>query len=215
VMGIGAGWSDEDYAIGGIEQLDANARIDRLIEAVRIMQGLWGEDEFAFAGDHYNVAACNMVPKPVSRIPMLIGGGGRRILSVAAAYADIVSINPKVIGRRFDMRSLGTAVAALVDERIGWVRDAAGARFPDLELQMHVFVAKVTDDAESVASQIAERFGLPVEEVLGGPYFQIGTVEQIVENVQSMRERWGISYVAFQQDATAEMAPIVEALAGQ
>ncbi len=214
MMGIGAGWSDEDYAIGGIPQASAAIRLDRMAEAVQIMRGFWGEAPFSFQGEHYSVAEVDSVPKPVSKIPILIGGGGKKALTLAAQHADIVSINPKVVGRKFDSRSLGTAVAELVDERLQWIKDAAGTRFEDLELQMHVFAAKITDDAESVAADIANRLGIPPEVVLAGPYFQVGSVDRITENILAMRERWGISYVAFQQNATEEMAPVIAKLAG-
>jgi probable F420-dependent oxidoreductase len=215
VMGIGAGWSDEDYAFGGLRQDSAGVRLDRMAEAVQVMRAYWGGSPFSFHGEHYSVTDVVPTPTPASPIPVLIGGGGQKALTLAAQQADIVSINPKVIGRKFDARSLGTAVASLVDERLDWIKQAAGRRFDSLELQMHVFVAIVTDNARSVAADVAARMGLPEEILLAGPYFQIGSVESITENMLEMRERWGISYVAFQQQATREMAPVVERLAGR
>lgn len=214
VMGIGAGWSDEDYRIGGIPQANARVRIERMAEAVQIMRRYWEESTFSFEGGHYSVTDVAPVPKPVSKIPILIGGGGRKVLTLAAQRADIVSINPQVIGRKFDSQSLGTAVAEMVDERVKWVKDAAGGRFEELELQMHVFAVRITDDAETAASEIGSRLGIPSEVVLAGPYFQVGSAQRIVDNLLAMRERWGISYVAFQQNATELMAPIVAKLAG-
>jgi probable F420-dependent oxidoreductase len=215
VMGIGAGWSDEDYAFGGLRQDGASVRLDRMAEAVQIMRAFWNGSPFSFHGEHYSVTDVVPTPAPASAIPVLIGGGGQKALTIAACHADIVSINPKVIGRKFDARSLGTAVAGLVDERLDWIKQAAGERFDQLELQMHVFVAIVTDNARSVAADVAARMGLPEEILLAGPYFQIGSVERITENMLAMRERWGISYVAFQQQATREMAPVVGRLAGR
>ena len=75
-LGIGAGWSEKDYAIAGIHQDNALTRIGRVREAVQIMKGLWGDGPFSFAGEHYRVAEVDAVPKPASRIPMMIGGGG-------------------------------------------------------------------------------------------------------------------------------------------
>lgn len=102
LMGVGAGWSEEDYAIGGIPQASAGIRLDRMVEAVQIMRGFWGEASFSFQGEHYSVAEVDSVPKPASKIPILIGGGGKKVLTLAARHADIVSINPKVVGRKFD-----------------------------------------------------------------------------------------------------------------
>ena len=150
----------------------------------------------------------------MSEIPILIGGGGQKILSLAAQKADIVGINPKIVARSINPKSMATAAADVVDQKIGWVKEAAGDRFDQLELQLQVFVTKVTDDPMAFAEQLAPAFGLPPEVVLQAPYFQIGTVDQIIENLQGLRERWGISYIAFQQDATAAMAPVVSSLAG-
>jgi hypothetical protein len=94
------------------------------------------------------------------------------------------------------------------------VKEAAGDRINDIELQMQVFVTAVTDDPAPIAENLSKAFGLPPEVVLQAPYFQLGTIDSIVENLQGLRERWGISYIAFQQDATAAVAPIVERLAG-
>ncbi len=214
MMGIGAGWLKDDYAIAGIDQADADTRIARLSEAVDIFRGMWGEGSFSYSGEHFKVAEVDGRPKPVSDIPILIGGGGQKILSLAAQKADIVGVNPKIVARSINPASMATAAADVVDQKIAWVKEAAGDRFDQLELQLQVFVTVVTDDPGSVAEKLAPAFGLPPEVVLQAPYFQLGTVDQITENLQGLRERWGISYIAFQQDATAAMAPVVERLTG-
>ena len=214
MMGIGAGWLKDDYAVAGIAQAGADTRIGRLSEAIDIMRGLWGEGKFSYKGEHFTVAEVDGKPAPVSEIPILVGGGGQKILSLAAQKADIVGVNPKIVARTINPQSMATAAADVVDQKVGWVKEAAGDRFDQLELQLQVFVTKVTDDPMAFAEQLAPAFGLPPEVVLQAPYFQIGTVDQIVENLQGLRERWGISYIAFQQDATAAMAPVVSSLAG-
>ncbi len=214
ILGIGAGWMKEDYAYAGIRQDDADTRIARLEEVITIMRGLWGPEPFGFSGRHYTIAEHNAGPKPAHPIPVLVGGGGRKILSLAARVADIVGINPKIVARSINPRSMATAAADAVDERIAWIREAAGDRFDQLELQLQVFVTVVTDDPGSVAAKLAPAFGLPAEVVLQAPYFQIGPVEQIADNLVALRERWGISTIAFQQDATDAIAPVVARLAG-
>jgi probable F420-dependent oxidoreductase len=214
MMAIGAGWLKDDYAIAGIDQADADTRIERLSEAVDIMRGLWGEGKFSYQGNHYRVAEVDGKPKPVSEIPIIIGGGGQKILSLAAQKADIVGINPKIIGRTINPQSMATAAADVVDQKLAWIKEAAGDRFDDLELSMQVFVTMVTDDPAGMAEKLAPAFGLPPEVVLQAPYFQLGSLDQIAENLQGIRERWGISYIAFQQDATAAVGPLVERLAG-
>ena len=214
LLGLGAGWSQDDYAISGIAQADAVTRIERLGEAITIMRGLWGADKFSFSGTHFTVAEVDAKPKPVSPIPILVGGGGRKLLTLAAQQADIVGINPKIVGRSINPRSMSTAAAEVVDEKIGYVRDAAGDRFDDIELQLQIFATVVTDDPGPVVEKFAGAFGLPPEVVATAPFFQIGSVAQITENLIAMRERWGISYIVFQNDGTIPMAPVVAALAG-
>lgn len=214
LLGLGAGWSKDDYAIAGIEQANALTRIERLGEAITIMRGLWADGLFSFSGKHYSVAEVDAKPTPVSPIPILVGGGGRKLLTLAAQQADIVGINPTIVGRSINPRSMSTAAADVVDEKIGFVRDAAGDRFGDIELQLQIFKTVVTDQPDAVVGQLATAFGLPPEVVATAPFFQIGTVEQITENLIAMRERWGISYIVFQNDGTLPMAPVVAKLAG-
>jgi len=214
VLGIGAGWLRSDYQIAGLEQADASTRIARLAETVQICRGLWSGEPFSFAGEHYRVAEVTGYPVPPSAIPVLIGGGGRQILSLAARAADIVGVNPKIVARQINPRSMATAAADAVDERIGWIRAAAGDRIDQLELQLQVFVTVVTDDRQAAAEKLAPALGLPPEVVLSAPYFQIGPLSLITDNLRELRERWGISYIAFQADATEAVAPVVAELAG-
>jgi probable F420-dependent oxidoreductase len=214
MMGLGAGWMKEDYTITGIQQDDAMTRINRLEEAIDVMRGCWGEGAFSHQGRHYSVSEIDAQPKPISNIPIIVGGGGEKLLGMAGRKADIVGINPKIVGRSINPRSMATAAADVVDEKIRYVKAGAGDRFDQIELQLQVFATVVTDDPMSVAEKMAPMFGLPPEVVLQAPYFQIGSVEQITENLTMLRERWGISYIAFQQDATQAMAPVVAKLAG-
>jgi len=216
-MGIGAGWNQADYANAGIVQDDANTRIERLSEAVDIMRGLWGEGKFSYSGKHYTVAEHDAQPKPISKIPVLIGGGGPKILSLAAQKADIVGVNPKIVGRSINPRSMATAAAEVVDEKVAWIREAAAAagRTDEIELQMQLFVSIVTDDKAGAVEKFAPAFGLPPEVVANAPFFQIGSLDHIKENFQMMRERWGITYIVCQDAGTVPLAPIVAELSGK
>ena len=215
MLGLGAGWMKEDYTITGIQQDDAMTRIHRMEEAIDVMRGLWGAGPFSHSGRFYSVSEIDAWPKPVSSIPIIVGGGGEKLLAMAGRKADIVGINPKIVGRSINPRSMATAAADVVDEKIRFVKAGAGDRFDDIELSLQVFVTVVTDDPKGVAEKYAPAFGLPPEVVLTAPYFQIGSVEQIKENLLALRERWGINYIAFQQDATAAMAPVVAELSGK
>lgn len=210
-LGLGAGWMTSDYETSGIPFDRPSVRIDRLAEAVTIVKGLFTEGAFRFEGEHYTIDGLDGRPLPVQQPhpPLLIGGGGRRILSLAGREADIVGINLNLSGGR------GGADASpeSTDEKVGWVREAAGDRFDDLELQALVFAVVVTDDRDAVAQGIGQNFDLDADAVLDVPHFLIGTIDQIVDDLQRRRERWGISYYSL-QGGMSDFAPVVERLAG-
>jgi probable F420-dependent oxidoreductase len=215
VLGLGAGWLERDYAIAGIRYDSAGTRIDRLGEAVRVIRGVWSGKPFSFSGEHYEVAESIGYPAPLSSIPILIGGGGKKVLSLASQEADIVGIMLKIVGGSVNQEWLPTAVSGALDDKVCWVKQAAGERYDQIELALPVFVSIVTETPVVVAEQVAPIFGLSPEAVLASPYFQIASVAGIVERLQAIRERWDISYICFQPNATEEMAPVVAALAGR
>jgi len=215
-LGLGAGWQRRDYEQSGMAHDDAGTRVDRLAEALVVIKGLLGDGRFSFSGDHYTITELIGTPRPVQQPhpPIIVGGGARRVLTVAGREADIVGLN-------FDLRTgaIGPEVgasgtAAATATKLGWVRDAAGPRFGELELSVRVYVAAVTDDRAGVAAGIAAGFGLAPEEVLGTPHFLVGTVEQIVDDLVRRREELGVSYVVFSGGALDDMAPVVARLAG-
>jgi probable F420-dependent oxidoreductase len=215
-MGIGAGWNKVDYLNAGIVQESAMTRIERLSEAVDIFRGLWGPEKFSYTGKHFTVAEHDAQPKPVKPIEVLIGGGGQKILTLAAQKADVVGVNPKIVGRSINPKSMATAAAEAVDEKVAWIRDAAAAAGrSDIELQLQFFVTVVTDDKAGTVEKFAPAFGLPPEVVANAPFFAIGSLAHIKENIEMMRERWGISFFLCQNDGTKQIAPIVAELAGK
>ena len=182
-----------------------------------MVTGLWGDGPCTVEGRHYQVTELDGQPKPAQRPrpPVLIGGGGRRVLSLAGRVADIVGLNIALGSGRIDESAGPTATAASTLEKIGWVRDAAGDRFGEIELQVRVHLALVTDDRAGVAEAVAPSFGLTPDEALESPHALAGTVEEIVDQCLERSERFGISYVGLGLDALDAMAPVVDALAGR
>jgi len=216
VMAIGAGWMRTDYDRAGMTYDRPGVRIARLEESVKVLKGLFTGDPFTFQGDHYQVTEMESTPAPVRKPhpPFLIAGGGRKILSLAAREADIVGFNPGLAAGVVDERIAPTAHAEATDQKLAWVREAAGDRMADIELQTSVFFGSITDDAMATAEFMASMIGATAEQMLDSPHVLIGTVEQCIERVQSWRERWGVSYVSFSGDFMDEMAPVVAALSG-
>ncbi len=216
VMAIGAGWMRTDYDQAGLVYDRPGIRIARLDESVKVLKGLFTGESFSFKGDHYQITEMAGVPVPIRdpHPPFLIAGGGRKILSLAAREADIVGFNPGLAAGVVDERIAPTAHAEATDQKLAWVREAAGDRFDDIELQTSVFFGSITDDARGTAEFMAGSIGATAEQMLESPHVLLGTVDECIERVQSWRERWGVSYVSFGSDFTAEMAPVVAALAG-
>jgi probable F420-dependent oxidoreductase len=215
-VGIGAGWMRSDYDAAGIEYESPGVRIGRLKEALAIIKGLFGDSPVDFRGQHYTITNHQGLPRPVQKPhpPILLGGGGRRVLRLAAREADIVGVNFNLEPGAVNRDVMQTGDAASTDEKIGWIRDAAGDRFDDLELNVTVFVAVVTDDRGGTVERIAPGFGMSAAEVLQSPHALIGSVGQIVETLQERRERYGFSYIAFSGDGYEALAPVVKQLAG-
>ena len=215
-LGMGAGWLQRDYDQSGIACDPPGVRIDRLTEGLAVVKGLLAGGAFSFRGKHYEITRHPGTPLPVQRPrpPILVGGGGRRILSLAAREADIVSVN-------FDLRSgslgphLGaTATADATAERVTWVREAAGDRFDDLELSYTAYLTMVTGDRHAVAAGLGSGFGLDADQVLAMPNFAIGTVTQIAGELERRRDELGFSYVVVGGECHEAMAPVVARLAG-
>ncbi|MBI2704478.1 MAG: TIGR03621 family F420-dependent LLM class oxidoreductase [Actinobacteria bacterium] len=213
-FGLGAGWQKSDYTTSGIPLDEPKRRIDRLEEALTVITGLWAPEPLTFAGEHYRVRGLDGRPKPVQspRPPLFVGGGGKHMLSVAARCADIVGLNIDMRHGRIGETSGPTATAEATDHKVAWVREAAGGRFGDIELQARIHLAAVTDDRLGLAEAVAPALGLTTEQALETPHGLGGTVEQIVEQCLQRRERYGISYLTISVDAMREFAPVVAAL---
>lgn len=217
-LGLGAGSIRSEYEQAGFGFDSGGTRVDRLTEAVTIIKDLLEGKQVNFTGQHYRVTGHTIAPFPVQRPrpPILIGGNGRRLLTLAAREADIVGFS----GITF--RQGGAAPPDLsgwrasgVDERVRLVREAAGDRYPRLELNALVQRVVVADDRRGAAEELTRRWPqLSPEDVLASPYVLVGTVDQMIEDLQSRRERWGISYYVVQEPYLEAFAPIVARLAG-
>jgi probable F420-dependent oxidoreductase len=217
-LGIGAGWMTADYDQAGFHLDPPSTRIARLDESLTIMKGLMADGPFTFKGDHYSITDLDGEPKPVQRPhpPFIVGGGGPKILALAARHAQIVGINANLksgVGEHPD--SVHSLTAAATDEKLERLRSAAGPRFDDLEIQTLTGLVHVTDDRASIAAAIASAFGVDADIALETPAVLVGTRGEIVDEVQRRRDRWQMSYVVVDENFTDAFAPVVALLAGQ
>ena len=218
-IAMGSGWNQPEYAAIGLAFESVATRGARLAEAIAVLKGCFGDGPFSFAGEHYTITDYDAGPKPVQRPhpPLLIGGGGRRTLSLAAREANIIGLAPRILGeQRSDPRSITFEATA---EKIAWVREAAGERFADLTFNIYpsAWPVTVTDDvgaeARSIIDYLKGRTGIELTEaVLDSPHLFIGSVDRFVEKFESLRERLGITSIMV--GGVDELAPVVERLAG-
>jgi probable F420-dependent oxidoreductase len=206
----------QDYAAAGIPLDRPGVRIARLAEAITIVKGLMADEPFTFTGTHYQVSGLDGRPQPVQRPhpPILIGGGGPRVLALAAREADIVGVNMALASGRIDESAGPSSTAAATDDKIAWIREAAGERFDAIELHVRIHLTAISDDRRGLAEAVSPAFGMTAEEGLASPHALVGTVDEIIETLQARRERWGLSYIGLSVDAMDAMAPVVAKLAG-
>jgi probable F420-dependent oxidoreductase len=216
-LGIGAGWMRSDYEQSGIPYDPPGTRVDRFAEGVAVVAGLLGSEEpFSFSGAHYTVTGHALLPRPVQRPrpPLILGGGGRRVLGIAGRWADIVSINVDLRAGLGGVESAPNASPEATRAKVGWVRDAAGDRFDDIELNCLIGFAMITDDAQKIIDAMAPTFGIDPAEARHVPLALIGTIEEMVDELQWRRHEYGISYFSIEADCWEALAPVVSRLAG-
>jgi probable F420-dependent oxidoreductase len=216
-LGIGAGWMKVDYDALGIPYDPAGVRVDRLEEALAVIKGSWGPDAFSFSGEHYRIDGLDGEPKPVQRPhPPLVGGGGvPKILALAAKHAQIVGINANLrAGSGEHPDSVRSLTAAATDEKLATLRDAAGERFADLEIQTLTGFVHVTDDREGIAQGMATAFDVEPDVALETPAALVGTIDEMCVELEARRQRWQMSYVVVPEEFTDVFAPVVARLAG-
>jgi probable F420-dependent oxidoreductase len=215
-FGLGAGWMRTDYEMAGMTYNRPGLRIDRMLESLEIIRGLFGEGPVDFRGEHYTISAMEGFPKPVqSPPPLLIGGGGKRVLGIAGREADIVGVTANLKAGEVGPDALADTTAEKFDEKLDWVSEAAGTRFDDIELQVLVMSTQLTDDRTAAIEGTAALFGVTPEAVAAMPILLIGSAGEIAETLIERRERWGFSYIVVQDAASMDaLAPVIDQLAG-
>jgi probable F420-dependent oxidoreductase len=216
-LGIGAGWMTADYEKAGMTLDRPSVRIARLAESIAILKGLFASGPFTFHGEHYRVTDLDGQPNPVQQpVPFLIGGGAPKILGLAAREAQIIGLNANL--RSGDGTTPDTALSltpAATDQKLAWVREAAGDRFDDLEFQTLVGFVHVSNDASAVLDGIANAFGITADDARLAPPCLVGSEDDIVSSLEERRDRWQLSYHVIDEAAVDAFAPIVARLAGK
>ncbi|WP_018504349.1 TIGR03621 family F420-dependent LLM class oxidoreductase [Parafrankia discariae] len=225
-VGLGAGWMRAEYEQAGIRYDRASTRIARLEEVVVILKGLFGDGPFSHTGEHFTIDALRGTPRPSQRPhpPIMIGGGGRQLLSVAGRHADIVQIMPR-LPREPRPAEPHPFSAEAYEQRIDWVRAAAGDRFGAVELGAQLLDATITDDPEAAFERLVQSFAargstggaVPSRaDLAASPMVAIGSLDDVCRKIVDVRARFGISYFTTPLGTSPEaFAPVVKRLAGR
>lgn len=219
IFGIGAGWMETDYVEAGMPYDRPGIRISRLEEALKIITSMWENEKTTFDGDYYSTKeiaqATDLQGQP--RPPILIGGGGPRVLRLAGRYADIVGINPKLVEGKVTKDTPGDNAPERILEKIGWVREgaeAAGRNPDDIEFNSLSFVTAIMDDPSRLRAGIAANSGMSVEQVADCPLFLTGSAQEIRERLEKRREETGISFLVIQGGDNAVLEKFAKEIVG-
>jgi probable F420-dependent oxidoreductase len=212
-VGLGAGSLRSDYDQSGIEFDELALRVDRLAESLAVMKKLWADGEATSTGTYYTVRGAQCDPRPASPPRVMVGGGSKRLLTLAAREADTVGINTSLSAGD---DSAGTTVRATLDRYdrcLTWVREAAPDRFGSIEFQIVAFATRIVASRRA-AARTATMLGLPGEDALELPIVLMGTVDEVCEQLLKRRERWGFTNIVVPAEAMESFAPVVDRLAG-
>ena len=214
-LGIGAGWLDRDYQSTGIPFDRGRVRVGRLAEAVTLLKRLFTEEQVTFAGQYYEVDRAECRPKPVQRPypPFLIAGGGPDILALAGREANIVAIVASGITGSGKLAPEKLTLETM-REQISVVRDAAGARFGEIELSMFLDCI-VTDDREKTIAEMAKKAKAEPDVLRNSAYRGIGTLREIRDHIVRMRDAIGITYFCLRGPDVESLGPVVGELTGR
>jgi probable F420-dependent oxidoreductase len=218
-FGIGAGHDKADYNMTGIPFDRPGVRIKRLDEAVQIIKSMWTKDKTTFHGEHYQVTDIEKAGElPVGEHPkLMVGGGGRKLLSLAGRYADIVGIHFTLSQK--NKRNRDNFVREMsfeeVNRKIGWVLEAAeqeGRDCDEIEFMLLTHYTKVTSKPEDVLERITSAFtvdrnDLDLEE---NAWISVGSGSEIVEKLQRLRKETGVNYIVNWPDEADEIINFAE-----
>ena len=210
-LGIGAGWNPRDNQSLGISYDPPRVRVARLAEAVPLLKKLFTEDEVTHAGTYYRHDKAHSGPKPAQQPhpPILIAGGGDRILELAVKQADIVGVVPRT--RRDGARDRAAYSWETALDRFAYVRGLLGDR--DVELNTMVFGLTVTDDRPAAIAELAKRMeGAPPEMIARSPFFLVGSLAEMRAQLLRVRETFGVTYFNVRGEHVEAFAPLAKEL---
>lgn len=215
-LGLGAGWLKDEYEAVGLTMDTPGTRISRLEDVIRAVKAYCVEDELAVNNESVKWNEFQGLPKPVQtpHPPIMIGGGSKRVLTLAGETADIVSFNFNNRQGVIGPDGVQMSTAAETAKKLDWIKAGAGDRFDQIELEIGAYFTFVTDQPDPIVSMFSQNFGLPEDEMRQHPHALFGGVSAICDELERRREAYGISYITVGEDNIDSFAPVVDQLNG-
>ena len=200
-LGLGAGVSSSEFEQMGMSFASAGTRVGRLEETIQLIKQIFSEETVNFNGKYFTITGLrgNIKPLQKPRLPLLVAGAGERMLKMAAREADSIAIGSKITARGVDPTD------ATLEQKIAWIKDAAGERFADLELSQTIYDLEITDSA-TASSPLPGGWSIPKRRL---------RTEEAVADLLEQRERYGFSYLQVHTGQMENLAPVVAQLTGQ
>lgn len=212
VLGLGTGYQEWEHTAIGSPILPPGPRVTRFGESLEVLRSLLDAGEAHVDGEYVQVDVDDLGVRPAQeRVPFLIGGHGPRVVRLAARFADIFQFTGLVHGEDGTPSGAGFAFET-VAERARWLTEAAGDRTDEIERSALVQIVAIDGQGPTIA-EVAERTSLDEDVVAATPFVVSGSVEQVVDRLESNREALGISHLVIRDHEM--FAPVVAALAGR
>jgi probable F420-dependent oxidoreductase len=215
LAGLGSGWTETEFEMTGIPFPPITERLRMLDEAMTVIRSLWANERTTFNGEFYRLKDAILWPKPVQKPhpPIIVGGGGKGLLRIAAKHADYLNIIPGA-GKKghISLDSVKKFNDEVYSEKVSFVREEAkrnGRSADAVKISSFVFITMLTDSREATkktAEQMAQAFGQTPESLLGSPMILIGTPDDCVVELKRRVKNWGLSQIIFSGQGMDENA---------
>lgn len=214
-IGLGAGWLSAEYAAMGIAFPSAGKRLELLSETLELLGQYFAGEEIDVRGRHVQAHGFEPLPLVVAKPPIMIGGGAPRILRLAGAHADIVSINFNNRSGAIGADSVATSGPEETRRKLEWVREGAEDRFDSIELETAAYFVAIEGRTETTEDELSARLGLDAAELHSFPHALVGSVDEICDELEQRREQYGFSYITVGDRVIDAFAPVVDRLTGR
>lgn len=206
LAGLGTGWTETEFKMSGIPFPPIAERLRMLDESLACILSLWKNDTTTFDGEFYHLKDAILWPKPIQQPhpPVIIGGGGKGLLRLAAKYADYVNIIPDAGKRGYISMEIARKMTNdSFREKVAFLRDEAkklGRKPESVRVSNFVFLTMVADSKEASrkhAEMMAPMFNQTADQLLASPMILIGTPEECVAELRRRAKDWGTQQMIF------------------